>query len=110
VTPAGTHPRRQWRSTGAVHPTDAERKSSYVLAAQAVVASADGLKLVRADKVEAGDSPSRAGTPFRRRCIPSILGKLLHDEDPARAGRVMQAMLGMKKIDIEGLKRACEQA
>ena len=42
--------------------------------------------------------------------IPSILGELLHDKDPAKAGRVMQAMLGMKKIDIDGLKRAYEQA
>jgi predicted 3-demethylubiquinone-9 3-methyltransferase (glyoxalase superfamily) len=30
------------------------------------------------------------------------------DRDPARAGRVMQAMLQMKKIDIAGLQRAHE--
>jgi predicted 3-demethylubiquinone-9 3-methyltransferase (glyoxalase superfamily) len=30
----------------------------------------------------------------------------MSDPDPARAGRVMQAMLKMKKIDIDGLKRA----
>ena len=41
---------------GLGNPTEAERKSSYVLAAQAVVASADGLKLVRADKATAGES------------------------------------------------------
>jgi predicted 3-demethylubiquinone-9 3-methyltransferase (glyoxalase superfamily) len=41
--------------------------------------------------------------------IPSLLGKLLNDPDPAKAGRVMKAMLQMKKIDIEGLKRAAEQ-
>ena len=40
--------------------------------------------------------------------IPSLLGKLLQDKDPAKAGRVMQAMLQMKKIDIEGLKRAAD--
>jgi len=38
--------------------------------------------------------------------VPSVLGRMLQDEDPARAQRVMQAMLGMKKIDIQGLQRA----
>ena len=40
--------------------------------------------------------------------IPSILGKLMNDKDPAKAGRVVQAMLKMKKIDIAELKRAYE--
>lgn len=40
--------------------------------------------------------------------IPPILGELMGDKDPAKAGRVMQAMLQMKKIDIAGLKRAYE--
>lgn len=39
---------------------------------------------------------------------PSILGEMLNDPDPHRSQRVMEAMLGMKKIDIEGLKRAYE--
>ncbi len=38
--------------------------------------------------------------------IPSDLGKLLGDKDRAKANRVMQAMLQMKKIDIAELKRA----
>lgn len=38
--------------------------------------------------------------------IPSTLPKLLGDPDPQRAHRAMQAMLGMKKIDIAGLERA----
>jgi len=42
--------------------------------------------------------------------IPSVLGKLLTDPDPARAQSVMQAMLQMKKIDIEALQQAYEQA
>lgn len=42
--------------------------------------------------------------------IPSALGELLQDEDPRKAGNVMQAMLQMTKIDIAGLKRAYEQA
>jgi predicted 3-demethylubiquinone-9 3-methyltransferase (glyoxalase superfamily) len=38
--------------------------------------------------------------------VPSILGQLLHDKDATKAQRVMQAMLQMNKIDIEGLKQA----
>ncbi|MFN8580234.1 MAG: VOC family protein [Gemmatimonadaceae bacterium] len=38
--------------------------------------------------------------------IPNVLGQLLSDPDPKKAGRVMQAMLQMKKIDIAGLQRA----
>lgn len=41
--------------------------------------------------------------------VPSQLDKLLGDPDPVKSGRVMQAMLQMKKIDIAGLKRAYEQ-
>ena len=41
--------------------------------------------------------------------IPRVLGRLLGDQDRARAGRVMQAMLGMSKIDIAGLQRAYDQ-
>src|SRR6266403_1878852 len=37
---------------------------------------------------------------------PSILGEMLGDSDPAKAKRVMDAMLKMKKLDIEGLKKA----
>lgn len=38
--------------------------------------------------------------------IPRALGELLADEDREKAGRVMQAMLRMSKIEIEGLRRA----
>ena len=38
--------------------------------------------------------------------IPSVLGSYLSDKDPAKAKRVMQAMLQMKKIDIKRLKQA----
>jgi predicted 3-demethylubiquinone-9 3-methyltransferase (glyoxalase superfamily) len=40
---------------------------------------------------------------------PTILGKMLHDPDPQKAKRVMEAMLKMKKIDIDGLKQAYER-
>ena len=41
--------------------------------------------------------------------VPTQLGKLLSDPDPVKAGRVMQAMMKMNKIDIAALKRANEQ-
>jgi predicted 3-demethylubiquinone-9 3-methyltransferase (glyoxalase superfamily) len=41
--------------------------------------------------------------------VPTILGEMLQDSDPAKAERAMQAMLQMKKIDIETLRRAYEQ-
>jgi len=40
--------------------------------------------------------------------IPNRLGELLGDRDPERAGRAMQAMLGMRKIDVAGLEKAAE--
>ena len=41
--------------------------------------------------------------------VPTALPEMLSDPDPARAGRVMKAMLEMKKIDIQGLRKAYEQ-
>ncbi len=41
--------------------------------------------------------------------VPSILGKLLNDEDETKSQRVMTAMLKMKKLDIQGLKAAYER-
>jgi predicted 3-demethylubiquinone-9 3-methyltransferase (glyoxalase superfamily) len=38
--------------------------------------------------------------------VPTTLTKLLGDPDREKSARVMQAMLKMKKIDIEGLERA----
>jgi len=40
--------------------------------------------------------------------IPTALGELLGDPDPAKAQRVMQAMLQMNKIEIAGLRQAYE--
>ena len=38
--------------------------------------------------------------------IPTALGRLMGDKDPAKSNRVMKAMLQLDKIDIEGLQRA----
>ncbi len=42
--------------------------------------------------------------------VPSVLGALLRHPDPARAQRVMRAMLQMKKLDIAALQRAADAA
>ena len=41
--------------------------------------------------------------------IPNALGQMLGDRDPEKSKRVMQAMLQMDKIDIQGLKQAYER-
>lgn len=38
--------------------------------------------------------------------IPRVLGDLFSDKDRAKAGRAVQAMLKMKKLDIAALKKA----
>ena len=63
------------------------------------------------EKLSAGGSNQQCGWLQDKfglswQIIPSALGELMNDPDPVKAGRVMQAMLKMIKIDIEGLKRA----
>ena len=38
--------------------------------------------------------------------VPRVLPRLLSDPDPAKAGRTVQAMLAMKKLDIAALEKA----
>jgi predicted 3-demethylubiquinone-9 3-methyltransferase (glyoxalase superfamily) len=38
--------------------------------------------------------------------IPTVLLEMINDADPEKSQRVMKAMLQMKKIDIEKLRRA----
>src|SRR5712691_8480186 len=40
--------------------------------------------------------------------VPTALGMMMSDSDPARSNRVMKALLQMDKLDIAGLKRAYE--
>ena len=41
--------------------------------------------------------------------VPNVLAELMGDPDAAKAGRVTQAMLQMKKIDIARLRQAYER-
>jgi predicted 3-demethylubiquinone-9 3-methyltransferase (glyoxalase superfamily) len=41
--------------------------------------------------------------------VPTALGEMLSDPDPEKSKRVTQAMLQMKKLDINALRRAYEQ-
>ena len=63
------------------------------------------------DKLSAGGEIQRCGWLKDKfgvswQIIPAILLKGLQDKDAARAQRVMQAMLGMKKLDVAELERA----
>jgi predicted 3-demethylubiquinone-9 3-methyltransferase (glyoxalase superfamily) len=40
--------------------------------------------------------------------IPQELGEVLSDPDPERAGRAVQAMMAMKKLDVAALRRAAD--
>jgi len=55
-------------------------------------------------EVQCGWLKDRFGVPWQ--IVPEALPRLLLQEDPQAADRVMQAMLQMKKIDISGLEAA----
>ena len=62
------------------------------------------------EKLSAGGQTQRCGWLKDKyglswQIIPSALGRMLQDQDAAKA-RVMQAMLQMDKIEIEGLQQA----
>jgi len=62
-------------------------------------------------RLSKGGAPSQCGWLKDKfglwwQIVPSVLPRLLRDKDPERAGRVMQAMMKMGKIDIAALKRA----
>ncbi len=42
--------------------------------------------------------------------VPTILGKMMADKDPKKSNAVMQAVLKMKRLNIDELKRAYDQA
>ena len=60
---------------------------------------------------EGGGEPGQCGWLKDRygvswQIIPTALNELMGDPDPEKAGRVVQAMLGMSKIEIKGLRDA----
>jgi predicted 3-demethylubiquinone-9 3-methyltransferase (glyoxalase superfamily) len=59
------------------------------------------------EEVQCGWLKDKFGVSWQ--IVPTILGELMNDPDPEKSSRVTKAMLQMKKIDIEGLKRAYEQ-
>jgi predicted 3-demethylubiquinone-9 3-methyltransferase (glyoxalase superfamily) len=66
-------------------------------------------------KLTEGGEPSHCGWLKDRfglswQIVPAGLMMLLHDPEPAKSARVMQAMLQMRKLDIASLQRAHAQA
>jgi predicted 3-demethylubiquinone-9 3-methyltransferase (glyoxalase superfamily) len=57
-------------------------------------------------EVQCGWLKDRFGVSWQ--VVPTALTELLQDKDPEKAKRVMAAMLQMKKLSIDGLKRAYE--
>lgn len=55
-------------------------------------------------EVQCGWLKDRFGVSWQ--IVPTALIELLGDQDPTKSRRVMAAMLTMKKIDIESLRRA----
>ncbi len=66
------------------------------------------------ERLSAGGEKSRCGWLKDKfglswQIIPTALGRLMGDKDPVKAGRVMQAMMQMSKIDIKALQQAYDQ-
>jgi predicted 3-demethylubiquinone-9 3-methyltransferase (glyoxalase superfamily) len=66
------------------------------------------------DKLSAGGSISQCGWLKDKfglswQIVPSALPRLLGDPDAKKAGRVVQAMLQMKKIDVAKLEAAAKE-
>jgi predicted 3-demethylubiquinone-9 3-methyltransferase (glyoxalase superfamily) len=67
------------------------------------------------EKLSAGGKKDRCGWLTDKyglswQIIPSTLGKLLHDKNPAKAKSVMNAMLQMTKIELARLQQAYDEA
>jgi predicted 3-demethylubiquinone-9 3-methyltransferase (glyoxalase superfamily) len=67
------------------------------------------------EKLSEGGEKSRCGWVKDKfglswQIIPSALGRMLQDKDAKKARSVMQAMLQMNKIEIDGLQRAYDAA
>ena len=58
-------------------------------------------------EVECGWLKDRFGLFWQ--VVPTLLPKLLQDKDPKKRARVMEAMLHMKKINVDQLQRAHDE-
>ena len=63
------------------------------------------------DKLSAGGEPQQCGWLRDKygvtwQSVPSVLGELMGDPDPAKSQRVIQAMLQMTRLDIKALQQA----
>ena len=58
--------------------------------------------------VQCGWVTDRFGVSWQ--VVPTALIDMLKDPDPARSARVMQAMMGMVKLDLGALRRAYDEA
>ena len=56
------------------------------------------------EKIQCGWLKDKYGVSWQ--IVPTILGEMISDPNRAKSQRVMEAMLKMKKIEMEGLKRA----
>lgn len=59
------------------------------------------------EKQQCGWLRDKYGVPWQ--IVPTVLDEMLNDKDPVKARKVMEAMLKMDKIEIEGLERAYEE-
>lgn len=63
------------------------------------------------EKLAAGGEKQRCGWLKDKyglswQIVPTVLGKLLNQSDPEKSKKVMEAMLKMNKLDINGLQQA----
>ena len=66
------------------------------------------------DRLSSGGTPQQCGWLQDKygiswQVVPTVLGEMLGDKDPAKSKRVMEAMMKMVKLDIAGLKAAYDQ-
>lgn len=59
-------------------------------------------------KVQCGWLTDKFGVSWQ--IVPTLLGKLMQDKDPKKSARVMQAMMGMIKLDMAALQKAYDAA
>lgn len=66
------------------------------------------------EKLSAGGQTQRCGWLKDKfglswQIVPSALGEMMREEDPAKSRRVMEAMLQMDKLDLKRLRQAYDQ-